>query len=247
MSARPIVAFSDGASKGNPGPGGWGVVIVTPDGLVIELRRIRAAHTTNNRMELTGAIEALSEVREIAGQVAVYTDSTYVIKGISEWIWAWRRRGWKTAEGNDVSNRDLWEQLAGLVDARGKGASTGTMSEGTWARRATSASTRLPTRWRAAGRRRVLSRVRSMEYGLAVLELPADTDVPKRSSTVGTRQGGRQPTRISASSMGNSCATRHGPSASGASRAGRARGSRRPRMLRTKPPSCGNGRLTVRS
>ena len=120
MSDRPIVAFSDGASKGNPGPGGWGVVIVTADGLVAELGG-RAAHTTNNRMELTGAIEALSEVRNLAGRVAVYTDSTYVIKGISEWIWGWRRRGWKTAEGNEVLNRDFWEQLASLVEARGKG------------------------------------------------------------------------------------------------------------------------------
>ena len=121
MSERPIVAFSDGASKGNPGPGGWGVVIVTPDGLVTELGG-RAAHTTNNKMELTGAIEALGQLRDLAGRVAIYTDSTYVIKGISDWIWAWRRRGWKTAEGNEVLNRDLWEQLARLVDARGKGA-----------------------------------------------------------------------------------------------------------------------------
>ena len=98
MSERPIVAFSDGASKGNPGPGGWGVVIVTADGLVTELGG-RAAHTTNNRMELTGAIEALSEIRGLPGRVAVYTDSTYVIKGISEWIWALAAAGMEDGRG----------------------------------------------------------------------------------------------------------------------------------------------------
>jgi len=118
MSERPIVAFSDGASKGNPGPGGWGVVIVTPEGLVIE-RGGYAAHTTNNKMELTGAIEALDEIRDIPGSVAVYTDSTYVIQGVTQWVWGWRKRNWKTAQGGDVLNRDLWERLAGLAAARG--------------------------------------------------------------------------------------------------------------------------------
>jgi ribonuclease HI len=118
MSAFPITVFSDGAAKGNPGPGGWGAVVVTPAGQVTELGG-RAAHTTNNRMELTAAIEALAHIRSISGPVALYTDSTYVIKGIREWIWAWRRRGWKTTEGGDVLNRELWEQLSRLVDARG--------------------------------------------------------------------------------------------------------------------------------
>src|SRR4051812_2884421 len=118
MHGAPLIVFTDGAAKGNPGPGGWGVVIVTPDGHVTELGG-GAAHTTNNQMELTGAIEALSHVRGVSAPVAMYTDSTYVIKGIREWIWAWRRRGWKTAEGNDVLNRDLWERLSALTTARG--------------------------------------------------------------------------------------------------------------------------------
>ena len=88
-----ITIFSDGATKGNPGRGGWGAIVVTPDGRVTELGG-GAAHTTNNKMELTGAIRGLACVREVPGPVAVYTDSTYVIKGIREWIWAWRRRGW---------------------------------------------------------------------------------------------------------------------------------------------------------
>jgi ribonuclease HI len=118
MSGQPIVVFCDGAAKGNPGPGGWGVVIATPEGQILELGGA-AAHTTNNKMELTAAIEALSAIADADGAVAMHTDSTYVIKGISEWIWGWRRRGWKTAEGNDVLNRELWQTLDRLASARG--------------------------------------------------------------------------------------------------------------------------------
>lgn len=114
------IIFSDGATKGNPGPGGWGAIVVTPDGQVTELGG-GEPHTTNNRMELSGAIAALDCIRDEESPVDVYTDSTYVIKGIREWIWAWRRRGWKTAEGNDVLNRDLWEHFSSLVSARGPG------------------------------------------------------------------------------------------------------------------------------
>ncbi|MEP7305124.1 MAG: RNase H family protein [Acidobacteriota bacterium] len=121
MSDPVTVVFTDGAAKGNPGPGGWGVVILTADGQVLELGG-RAAPTTNNRMELTGAIQALARLSETPGPLAIYTDSTYVIKGIREWIWGWRRRGWKTADGRDVVNRELWEQLWSLIVARGKGA-----------------------------------------------------------------------------------------------------------------------------
>lgn len=114
----PIVVFTDGAAKGNPGPGGWGAVIVTPDERVRELGG-GAPHTTNNRMELIGPIETLHHLRSTPGRVALYTDSTYVIRGIREWIWAWRRRGRKTAQGGDVLNRDLWERLSELVEERG--------------------------------------------------------------------------------------------------------------------------------
>jgi ribonuclease HI len=114
------IIFSDGATKGNPGPGGWGAIIVSPDCEVRELGG-GVAHTTNNRMELTGAIEALDALRDVDAPVDAYTDSTYVIKGIREWIWAWRRRGWKTAEGGDVLNRDLWKQMSAIVAARGTG------------------------------------------------------------------------------------------------------------------------------
>jgi ribonuclease HI len=120
MTENSIVVFTDGAAKGNPGPGGWGVVIITPDAHVTELGG-GAPHTTNNRMELCGAIAALEHLAQREPHVTVHTDSSYVIKGITEWVWSWQRRGWKTATGGDVLNRDLWEQLAGLVEERGKG------------------------------------------------------------------------------------------------------------------------------
>ena len=104
MSEQQIVVFTDGASKGNPGPGGWGVIIVRPDGHVTELGG-GAATTTNNKMELTGAIEALSRLQGTTGPVSIYTDSTYVIQGIRGWVHGWKRRGWKTAAGTDVLNR----------------------------------------------------------------------------------------------------------------------------------------------
>ncbi|MEQ1727092.1 MAG: ribonuclease HI [Vicinamibacterales bacterium] len=118
MAADRIVVFTDGSSKGNPGPGGWGAIVVRPDGQVTELGG-GSPLTTNNKMELTGAISALTQLRDAAGPVAIYTDSTYVIQGIREWIHGWRRRGWKTAAGADVMNRELWEALSALTTARG--------------------------------------------------------------------------------------------------------------------------------
>lgn len=117
MQKRTVV-FTDGSSKGNPGPGGWGVVIISADGLVRELGG-GAPLTTNNKMELTGAIEALTALRADDRPLDIYTDSTYVIQGIREWIHGWRRRGWKTATGAEVMNRDLWEALSNLTSSRG--------------------------------------------------------------------------------------------------------------------------------
>jgi|SRR6188768_3903211 len=112
-----IVVFTDGAAKGNPGPGGWAAVVVTPAGRVRELGG-GSPYTTNNRMELSGPIEALAHLKGTPGRIGVYTDSTYVIRGISEWISGWQRRGWKTIEGKDVVNRELWERLLILVEDR---------------------------------------------------------------------------------------------------------------------------------
>jgi len=113
-----ILCYCDGACTGNPGPGGWGAIVRTPDGQVRELGGA-ADPTTNNRMELSGAIFALNLVR---GQrdvpVRVYTDSSYVIQGITEWVHGWKRRGWVKVDGQPVVNRDLWTELSSLVEAR---------------------------------------------------------------------------------------------------------------------------------
>jgi ribonuclease HI len=118
MKDGGITCYCDGACVGNPGPGGWGAIVRTPDG---EVRELGAAEseTTNNRMELAGAIHALELVRgRQAERVSVYTDSTYVVHGIESWVWGWRRRGWVRADGHAVANRDLWERLVALVEAR---------------------------------------------------------------------------------------------------------------------------------
>lgn len=112
-----ILIFTDGACSGNPGPGGWGAVIATPDGQVQELGG-RSDATTNNEMEMTATVEALRKVRDLKEPVTLYTDSTYVIRGITQWIWGWLKNGWKTSEGKEVSNRDLWKEILNLTQAR---------------------------------------------------------------------------------------------------------------------------------
>jgi ribonuclease HI len=112
-----IIVFTDGACSGNPGRGGWGTIIVLPEGEVEELGG-KAEETTNNRMELMAAIVGLERLAKIPGKVSVYTDSVYVIKGITQWIWGWRQRGWKNSLGEDVANQDLWEQLSRAVGRR---------------------------------------------------------------------------------------------------------------------------------
>lgn len=120
MTGSPIILFTDGAAKGNPGPGGWGAIVVMPEGRVVELGG-GSPHTTNNKMELGGAIAALRHVADRAEPVVIYTDSTYLIQGITQWVWGWLKRGWKTAQGGDVLNRDLWEELSALTGARARG------------------------------------------------------------------------------------------------------------------------------
>ena len=102
------VIYTDGACSGNPGPGGWGARIEGPDG-ANELTGGEAA-TTNNRMELTAAIEALKALPE-GSAVQLWTDSTYVKDGITSWIDNWKKRGWKTAAKKPVKNVDLWQAL----------------------------------------------------------------------------------------------------------------------------------------
>lgn len=109
-----VTIHTDGSSRGNPGPGGWGAILVIEgksDGdEVIELGGSED-HTTNNRMEIMGAIMALKEIGKGVGSVEVCTDSQYVKKGMSEWIDGWIKRGWKGSTKQPVLNQDLWEML----------------------------------------------------------------------------------------------------------------------------------------
>jgi ribonuclease HI len=117
MESHPTRVFADGACSGNPGPGGWGVIIVTSDGEVTELGGHEPG-TTNNRMELTAVGKALRHLERTPGPVHIYTDSTYVIQGITRWVFGWSRRGWKTAGGGDVANASYWKRLMALLAER---------------------------------------------------------------------------------------------------------------------------------
>ncbi|HET7298735.1 MAG TPA: ribonuclease HI [Burkholderiales bacterium] len=108
MSEGFVEIYSDGACRGNPGPGGWGVLL-RYDGREKELWGGEAA-TTNNRMELMAAIRALEALKR-RSRVRLHTDSLYVMKGISAWIGDWKRRGWRTADKKPVKNEDLWRRL----------------------------------------------------------------------------------------------------------------------------------------
>jgi len=103
-----VEIFTDGACRGNPGPGGWGAILRF-NGVERELFGGEAA-TTNNRMELAAVIRALEALRQ-PSKVRVYTDSQYVQKGIKEWIHGWKRNGWKTADKKPVKNKELWVEL----------------------------------------------------------------------------------------------------------------------------------------
>ncbi len=108
-----LFAFTDGACSGNPGPGGWGVVLQAKDGdALLKERELcgGAAETTNNRMELTAAIEAL-ETLERESKITLITDSVYVKDGITKWFWGWKKNGWRTAAKKPVKNAELWQKL----------------------------------------------------------------------------------------------------------------------------------------
>jgi ribonuclease HI len=108
-----LKAFTDGACSGNPGPGGWGVVLQAINaGKIVKERELSggAGETTNNQMELMAAISAL-ETLERASSITVVTDSSYVKDGVSTWIHGWKRNGWKTAAKKPVKNVELWQRL----------------------------------------------------------------------------------------------------------------------------------------
>ena len=108
-----IFAYTDGACSGNPGPGGWGVLMIARDGATVLRERELcggASETTNNRMELMAAISAL-EALERKAALTLVTDSVYVRDGLTKWIHGWKRNGWKTAAKKPVKNDDLWKRL----------------------------------------------------------------------------------------------------------------------------------------
>jgi ribonuclease HI len=108
-----LFAYTDGACSGNPGPGGWGVLMLAREGgAVVKERTLQGgeALTTNNRMELMAAISAL-EALVRPSKITIVTDSAYVKNGVTEWIHSWKRRGWRTAGGSPVKNVELWQRL----------------------------------------------------------------------------------------------------------------------------------------
>ncbi len=109
--------FTDGSSLGNPGPGGWGTVLVLSGGRVVEAGG-HEKRTTNNRMELVALIEGLRRIEKEKGDVTIYLDSSYVHKGATEWSHAWKKNNWRTKGKKDVENRDLWEALLPLLEDR---------------------------------------------------------------------------------------------------------------------------------
>ncbi|WP_020613884.1 ribonuclease HI [Sediminispirochaeta bajacaliforniensis] len=115
---KAVIVYTDGGCHGNPGPGGWACIILSSDNR-IEKRGFEAA-TTNNRMELTAVITALETILSSTSlqksSVELHTDSQYVRNGITSWISGWIKKGWKTASGSAVKNRELWERLKQLDD-----------------------------------------------------------------------------------------------------------------------------------
>lgn len=110
---RFVEIFTDGACQGNPGPGGWGVLLRC--GKTEKTLSGAEAHTTNNRMELMAAIMGLSALQRSC-HVKIVTDSNYVKMGITQWLPKWRQKGWRTADNKPVKNQDLWETLSELAE-----------------------------------------------------------------------------------------------------------------------------------
>lgn len=152
-------------------------MVATPDGQVTELGG-RESATTNNKMEIMAAIRALEFLENTPGPISLYTDSVYVINGITKWIWGWRKKGWKTGEGEDVANIDLWKRLSAVVAKRPKEASI------EW--KFVKGHSGVPGNERCdeiavaltAGKRIDLYRGPLLKYEFAIYDLPPDVPVP---------------------------------------------------------------------
>ena len=123
--SNTVIIFADGSSLGNPGPGGWGVVVVYNDNLKFKIQNLKVTelgggekHTTNNRMELTAAIRALEFISTLKAKrstLVFFTDSSYVINGITKWVSGWKKKNWIGTNKKEVLNKDLWMKLAKLA------------------------------------------------------------------------------------------------------------------------------------
>jgi len=116
-----ITIYTDGSSRGNPGPGGWGVVLISNDN-IMELGGAEY-HTTNNRMELKSAIEALKNINNVSNtwkdsEIIINADSEYMVKGITLWISGWIKNNWKAMDKKPISNQDLWKELLSLAEGK---------------------------------------------------------------------------------------------------------------------------------
>ena len=115
MKMGQLVMYTDGASRGNPGPGGWGAVILV-DGYAMEIAGA-SKRATNNQMELEAVLQVLSDsaAKAYEGEAVVYSDSTYVVNGLTSWIWGWEKKGWVTTQKTPVENKEVWQKLLELL------------------------------------------------------------------------------------------------------------------------------------
>ena len=117
---KSLIAFTDGSSLGNPGPGAWGAVLIHPKiGEVIELGGMKAK-TTNNEMELEAAVATLSYAVNNSDTLHIFTDSQYLVNGATKWMYGWAKNGWKTKHGDEIKNLFHWKTIYSLVQGRGK-------------------------------------------------------------------------------------------------------------------------------
>ena len=116
---KNLIIYTDGASRGNPGPGGWGAVILA-DGYVMEIAG-SAKRATNNQMELQAVLEVLKDSgsRSYKGDIVVYSDSAYVVNGLNSWVYGWEKKGWVTMQKTPVENKDVWQELLVLLKEYG--------------------------------------------------------------------------------------------------------------------------------
>lgn len=176
-----IIIFTDGACSGNPGPGGWGAVVVLPQGEVRELGGGDKS-TTNNRMEMSGILSALKFLAGTPGNVRIYTDSTYAIRGITQWVWGWKRNNWRTAEGKEVLNKDLWEDLFYAVQKRkGLGEISWNYVRGHMGTPGNERCDEISVAY-SKGQRFSLYHGPLLKYDIAILDLPEQEPLPEMKS-----------------------------------------------------------------